>query len=161
MTEKQALSYAAAYCSKAERCEYDIRKKLSSFEIDSEITNKIIQRLKKEGFLNESRFCESFIKDKARFNKWGKNKITFELRKKQISEETIQSCFESLGLDQEFTDTLSKLLSVKSSSIKAKDKYERRIKLSRFALSKGYSYDEIQNCLNKLLGEDSENGNTF
>ncbi|MFR9165408.1 MAG: regulatory protein RecX [Dysgonomonas sp.] len=151
MTEAQALSRIAAYCSKAERSEYDVRKKLEAWQIDKDQVGSIVSRLKKENFLNEERFCQAFIKDKLRFNKWGKNKIVFELRKKRISDKTIEKTFLQLDVGDDFEDALKKLLTSKLPAIKAKDNYEKKVKLYRFALGRGYSPDAIQKCLNRLL----------
>lgn len=149
-SESQALVKIAAYCSKAERAESDVHRKLSLWEQQPEETERIISRLKKENYLNENRFCRSFIKDKLLFNKWGRIKIIFELRKKQISEQTISLCFSEFESDA-FEDSLLKVLSSKAKSVKGKDEYDKRNKLIRFALGRGYSYDQIQNCLSKIL----------
>ncbi len=92
LTESQALSKVAAYCSKAERSESDVRKKLDAWELQEEAQKRIIDRLKKEKFLDEKRFARSFIKDKVRFNKWGKAKIVFELKKKNVKQSIIDEC---------------------------------------------------------------------
>ncbi len=152
MTEKQAVARIALYCSKAERSEYDVRKKLTAWEIDKEIADRIVLFLRKENFLDEERFCRSFIKDKIRFNKWGKNKIVFELRKKQVSEKQIQKCFEGLDEEYDFEAPLIKLLSSKITTVKAKNDYEKRAKLYRFAMGRGFAPEAIQKCLSQLLG---------
>jgi len=151
MTEKQAVIRIASYCSKSERSEYDVKKKLSVWSIDDQAINKIVICLRKEGFLDEERFCRSFIRDKYRFNKWGENKIRFELRKKQIPEAVISSSFRDLALDNEFEESLYKLLSSKAPSVKSKNEYEKRVKLFRFAAGKGYPPEMIQKCLEKLI----------
>ena len=151
MTEKQAVLRIASYCSKAERCEYDVRRKLVAWEIEKEIADRIVSYLKKENFLSEDRFCQSFIKDKLRFNKWGKNKIIFELRKKHVSESLINTSFEILSIDDEFEEPLIKLLQTKIKSVKAANDYEKRMKLIRFAVGRGFSIELAQKCLNKLM----------
>lgn len=149
-SESQALVKAAAYCSKAERAESDVRRKLSLWELQPDETQRIISRLKKENYLNEDRFCRSFIKDKLLFNKWGRIKIIFELKKKQISEQTISRSFDEFESDA-FEDSLLKVLTSKAKTTKGKDEYDKRNKLIRFALDRGYSYDQIQKCLPKIL----------
>lgn len=153
MTEKQAITRIASYCSKAERCEYDVRKKLVSWEFDTETINKIVLLLQKENFLNEERFCRSFIKDKMRFNKWGRNKITFELRKKNISDSVIQSVFDELKDVCDFEASLLKILLTKLPSVKANNYYEKRAKLYRFAMSRGFAPELAQKCITKILGD--------
>jgi len=154
-SENQALSKLAAYCSKAERAESDVRRKLINWEIEQDAADRIIARLKKENFLNEERYCRSFIKDKLQFNKWGKTKIIFELKKKQISKSVINSCFEEIDND-DFKAPLSKLLTTKAKSVKASNDYEKKIKLIRFGLGRGYSLEQVQKCLSEILNMDDD-----
>lgn len=153
MTEQQAIGRIASYCSKAERAKSDVYKKLDAWQLDSDAIGRIISLLEKENFLNEERFCQSFIKDKLRFNKWGKAKIVFELKKKQVSDNLINKAFDCLDEECNFETSLLKLLQTKMPQVKAKSEYEKRIKLFRFASGKGYSSDLIKKCLNKITGD--------
>lgn len=160
LTEAQALNRIAAYCSRTERCESDVRKKLQSWELTEESIDQIIARLKKENFLNEERYCRSFINDKAKFNKWGVTKIKFELRKKNIAESMINRCLDELENEQ-FEQPLFDLLSSKIKTIKAANDRERNMKLIRFALGRGYSFDQIKKTLQKMDLKDDEYIDTF
>lgn len=155
LSEPQALNRAAAYCSKAERCEFDVRKKLVAWEIVDEGIERIMKRLKDERFLSNERFCRSFINDKVRFNKWGRAKIVFELKKRKISESDYLPFLEELSSD-EFEKQLLHILIIKARSIKAKDDYDKKTKLIRFALSRGFSMDLAIKCVNKIMGGDYE-----
>lgn len=152
-SEGQALAKIAAYCSKAERAESDVRRKLILWELEPVETERIINRLQKENFLNEERFCRCFIKDKLQFNKWGKRKIIFELKKKHVSEQTISNCF-SESETEDFEEALLKILVSKEKTVKAKDDFDKKNKLIRFALGRGYSYEQVQRCLSKILKTD-------
>lgn len=155
LTEPQALNRAAAYCSKAERCEWDVRKKLLAWELENDAVKRILDRLKKERYLDNARFSRSFINDKLKFNKWGKAKIIFELKKRQIPESIYNPILDEFSGD-EFEEQLMHILSVKIKSVKAKNDYEKKSKLIRFALGRGFSMDLAIRCVNKLLGGDYE-----
>lgn len=157
MTEQQALHKAAAYCSKAERCVYDVRKKLEAWKIDDDGIGKILSRLIQENFLNEERFCQSFVKDKIRFNKWGKTKIRFELKRKLVAEKVIETTLNEY-LNEDFEEHLLKILTTKLPTIKANNEYDRKAKLYRFALGRGYSSEQIETCIRKILTDNSSNG---
>lgn len=161
MTEKQAIAKIAAYCSKAERCKYDVKRKLSAWELDNEIVDRVVCLMEKENFLNEERFCQSFIKDKVRFNKWGKNKIIFELRKKQVPSSIIESSFKNVEEECDFETSLLKILTTKLVSVKAKNTLEKRVKLFRFAAGRGFSPDMINKCLDKLMGGGDDEDYSF
>ena len=137
MEYKEALHKAAALCSSGEKCEYDIREKLLSWEISDSDTNKIISYLVQEKFLNEKRFAEFFVKDKFRFNKWGKIKIAYMLKQKRISSAIIQEALNGID-DDEYCSTLQELMQSKLKSLKYKDEYDKRAKLLRFAQSRGF-----------------------
>jgi regulatory protein len=153
VSDPQALNHVAAYCSKAERCEFDVRKKLAACELPDEAVNRILDRLKKERYLDDARFAGSFIHDKLKFNKWGKTKIIYELRKRNIPESVYNPILEELSGD-EFEKQLMHILSIKDKAVKAETEYERKTKLIRFALGRGFSADLTIRCVNKLLGGD-------
>lgn len=155
LTEPQALNKAAAYCSKAERCEFDVRKKLIAWELSEESISRILKRLKDERFLSNERFCRSFINDKVQFNKWGRTKIVYELRKRNIAETDYLPHLEQLP-DDEFEKQLIRILQTKIKSVKAKNDYEKKTKLIRFALGRGFPMDLAIKCVNKLMGGDYE-----
>jgi len=155
LTEPRALNRIASYCSKAERCEFDVRRKLISWELTEEEISRIVKRLKDEKFLSNERFCKSFINDKMRFNKWGKTKIIFELKKRQIPESVYRPILDNFE-DEDFDSQLEKILVTKMKSVKAKDDYDKRNKLIRFALGRGFSMDATIKCVNKLLNSSYE-----
>lgn len=155
MTESQALHILAAYCSKAERCELDIRKKLAAWELGEESSTAIIARLKQEKFLDELRYCQAFVRDKSRFAKWGAVKIEFELRKKRITETIIREAISVLN-EEDSDSILAELLVKKNNFVKAQTNYERRVKLVRFAAGKGYKIDQIMRSLDKIIKQEDE-----
>lgn len=154
-TESQALKRMAAYCSRAERCEYDVRKKLVTLEMNDEEIRRITDRLKKEKFLNDERFCRSFINDKARFNKWGETKIRYELKKRNIPEMVFAPILKEFSGDT-FELQLQHILKMKAKTVKGKSDYDKRNKLIRFGLGRGFPMDMVIKNVNKLTGNDYE-----
>ena len=78
-----ALVKAMAECSRREFCSYDIHNKLRLWGIGNTDSEKIIGILIKENFINETRYATAFVKDKFRYNKWGKVKIASNLKLKE------------------------------------------------------------------------------
>ena len=155
LSEPIALNRIAAYCSKAERCEWDVRRKLKVWELEDDEVLRIVKRLKDERFLSDERFCRSFINDKMRFNKWGKTKIIFELRKRNISSTIYQAILDDFE-DESFDEQLESILKTKLKTVKGKDDYDRRNKLIRFALGRGFSMDAVLKTVSKLLKTDCD-----
>ena len=149
-TEQEALYRCAAYCSLAERCTQDVRKKMDPWAIPSEAQQRVISQLQKEGFLNEERFCKAFVNDKTRFARWGKNKIVYALKAKGIGRELIAKAVSEID-DEQTEEMVEQLLKKKLPSVKGKDNYEIRIKLMRFAAGRGFELSVITRCLDRIL----------
>jgi len=140
---EQALHRIAAYCSRSERCIWDACRKLDEWEIPVEQQKPIVQQLLKEKFIDEERFCRAYVNDKAKYNRWGINKIRFELKKKQISETLIRDALKNLD-PEETRERLQQLIEQKKKSVKGKNEWEIQQKLLRFAASKGFSQEDIE-----------------
>jgi regulatory protein len=145
-SEEELLNSAASLCSASEQCKSDIKEKLRRRGASKEILDKIVERLLKEKFIDESRYAKAFVRDKYRFDKWGKLKIRMALKAKSISEENIDTAFGEIDLN-EYRSNLSLLIQNKRKSVKAENDYELRGKLIRFALGRGYEMDDILSIL--------------
>ncbi len=148
-TYEQMLFKASAYCATAEHCEADVRTKLQTWACAPEHIDKIIDYLKNENFLNEQRYCNAFVRDKFRFNQWGKTKIAMMLRTKNIAEETIAEAIDQID-DATYQQTVTTLLQTKLKGLKYRDEYDRKAKLIRFAQGRGFEYGIIAAAIEQL-----------
>ncbi len=144
--EKEATLRAAALCSASEQCISQIEEKLEKWGQGPEAVARILKRLVKEKYIDESRFARAYALDKFRYNGWGKMKIRYNLRHLGISQEDIDQGIFSIP-DEEYRASLSKLLAAKSRSVKASSTYERNGKLIRFATGRGFEMNLIMSCL--------------
>jgi regulatory protein len=145
---KSALSKAMALCSQREYCIEDIRAKMQSWSVGNTDSDRIISILIQENFINEKRYAEAFVKDKFRYNKWGKVKIRAGLKMKKIPGEIIKTALDSLD-DVTYRKTIEDLLSVHRRSVKAKNQYDLKGKLLRYGLSKGFESDLLYDILSE------------
>ena len=148
-TYEQMLFKASAYCATAEHCEADVRTKLQTWACSPEHIDKIIDYLKNENFLNDQRYCNAFVRDKFRFNQWGKTKIAMMLRSKNIAEETIAEAIDQID-DETYQQTVTTLLQTKLKGLKYRDEYDRKAKLIRFAQGRGFEYGIIAAAIEQL-----------
>jgi regulatory protein len=146
---KVFLSKAMALCASREMCSSDIRKKLELWGIDDLQAEKIIDRLKSEIFIDDSRFASAFVKDKFRYNKWGKIKINSHLRMKRIPDKLIQEALESIDKEV-YLETIKSILATHKKSVKAKNNYDLKAKLLRFGLSKGFESNILYDILSAI-----------
>lgn len=135
-----------ALCSRREYCTVDIRRKVTDAGGDAD---EIIESLVGDGFLSDLRYATAFARDKSSIAGWGPVKIRYALSSKGIDPSTISSALEEI--DAPSADTrLEKLLVAKYKSLK--DDPQRRMKLIRFALGRGYEYDAIKGLLDRIVG---------
>ena len=149
-SEPEILYLAASYCSMAERCIQDVRKKIRTACISSEVEERIIARLLKERYIDESRYCRSYVKDKFRLNRWGRIKICYELRGKNISANDIDEAVNQIDED-EYCSILYDLLKDKKRTTKGQTAQDVFNKLYRFAASRGFESNLTIQQLKKLL----------
>ncbi len=150
-TNLQHDSYmrAAALCSRSERSSASIYQKLKDWGLNEDEAIPVAERLIREKFINDERFSRSYVRDKFRFNKWGKIKIAYCLRMEKIQPPVIESALEEID-GPDYRETLSALLKEKNKSIKSSDPYERKAKLFRFAQGRGFETELIHTVLNDL-----------
>ena len=153
MTAQEAYLQLAALCAQAEHCEQEMRDKMKRWEIDESVQNQVIGRLTKERYIDNERYARAFVKDKIRYNKWGRRKVQQALWLKRIDEEIQQRVLDEIE-EKEYLNVLRPLLKQKRKSIKAQSDYELNQKLVRFALGRGFTFDIIRQCLD--VDEDME-----
>ena len=153
-TENEARLKAEAYCSMAEHCRAEVVDKLYQWGVPTVWMEGILSHLEQEGYIDGLRYAKAFVRDKYRFSQWGRVKIAQSLRQKQLASADIHVAMEEID-DDEYFLILEHLLEKKLPSVKAKNSFERKGKLVRFAVSRGYEMDEILCCL-KRVGCDDE-----
>ena len=147
--EASALSRMAAYCSTAERCQSDIKRKLSSTDLPHDAIDRIITELTNQNFINESRYARSFTADKLKFNSWGRIRISYELQQKKIPPQIIHEALATID-PSEYATILNKLLASKRKTIRNASEPELQAKLLRFAAGRGFEYELIKECIGKI-----------
>ena len=146
MTEQEAYLQLAALCAQAEHCQQEMRDKMKRWEIDETVQNRIIARLVKERYIDDERYARAFVKDKIRYNKWGRRKVQQALWQKRIDDDIQRHVLDEID-EKEYLDVLRPLLKQKRKTIQAQSDYELNHKLMRFALSRGFSFDIIRQCI--------------
>ncbi len=136
MTKEEALNRVAALCARSEKCAADIRRKLEKLKLEKTTIDEIIHYLTEQKFIDEERYARAFANDKMRFNKWGKNKIRFSLRQKNINKTRIDEAIANIA-PKEYEEIMKNELAKKNKLIKEKEIYKRKQKLLQFAASRG------------------------
>ena len=147
--EEIAYTKLVDCCNKAERCRFDLARKLSIWGAEKSFIDACIDRLRKSNLFDDARFASAYAHDKSNLQRWGAQKIKMHLKAKSISDESIR---EALGhLENEVQqENIRELAKRKWSSVKGKTPYERNAKLIQFLLRKGFAYDAIKRELSTI-----------
>lgn len=138
------------FCAYQERCHKEVEDKLYKLKMIAEAQEQIIGHLITEGFLNESRFAQSFARGKFRIKKWGKIRITQELKRKDISAYNIKLGLKEID-DEMYILTLQDLIQKKQNSIKETDAFKKKKKMVDYLLRQGYEATLIFETLTTVL----------
>lgn len=145
-SENEAYLTLAAMCAQAEHCQYEMTEKMRRWELSDEAQARVMQRLVAERYVDDERFARAFVKDKIRYNKWGRRKVEQAMWAKHIDEDIRQRVLDEVD-DEEYISVLRPLLKQKRKSTKANSDYELNGKLIRFAMSRGFTMDIIRQCM--------------
>lgn len=138
-------------CSRREYCRSDIMSKVVvSLDGDKEQAAKIVETLVNEKYIDDLRYASAFARDKSSIAGWGETKIRYMLSAKGISREAVTQALEEID-DSRARTRLEKLLENKLKTLK--DDPQCRLKMLRFALGRGYGYDEAAEALDSLMNE--------
>lgn len=146
-TENDAYLTLAALCAQAEHCQYEMLEKMRRWELSEEAQARVMAKLIKERYVDDERYAHAFVKDKIRYNKWGRRKVEQALWQKRIDDDIRKRVLDEVD-DDEYLSILKPLLKQKRKSIKAQNDYELNQKLMRFALGRGFTFDIIRQCIN-------------
>jgi regulatory protein len=149
LKKEEAYHKLALLCSRKEYCISEIRNKMQYWHLSQTDQNAIVNQLIEEKYIDETRYTEAYVRDKFIFNKWGKYKIRFQLKQKQVNPNLIEDALEQIS-DEDYTETIQALIQSKIRQVKAKNDYERKNKLLRFLVQRGFEMEPSNKVLDTL-----------
>lgn len=135
-------------CSRREYCVSDIRTKLmKELEGDVQKVETALTKLKEERYVDDLRYATAYARDKAAISGWGTTKIRYMLSAKGVAKDVVIEALNEVD-EGKASSRLEKLLENKYKSLK--DDPQWKIRLLRFALGRGYSYDEVNDQIRRF-----------
>ncbi|MCK9204319.1 MAG: RecX family transcriptional regulator [Bacteroidales bacterium] len=134
------------FCAYQERCRFEVVQKLKTWGVPRGETDSIMEHLGKEGFINEERFAMAFVRGKFNHNKWGRQKIRYELKGRQIPEKIITLALEGITRE-EYLDMIRLLIAKKRNEIKSGKNMELREKIINFVTGKGFEAEIVKQVM--------------
>jgi regulatory protein len=151
-TPAEALGRMRKYCAYQERSHQEVRTKLLTHGLRGNDLENVMVRLIEEGFLNEERFALAFAGGKFRMKNWGRKKIEMQLKFKGISDYCINKAMKEID-ERDYRKSLGQLLNKKAASLKDKNIFTRKQKLSNFLIGKGYEQELVWEEVKKYFEE--------
>lgn len=150
LTPQQALPKLKKFCAYQERCHNEVLEKLYSYGVFKNDAQEIISQLIEEDYLNEERFALQFASGKFRMKQWGKVKIKYHLKQKNVSDYCIKKAL--LLIDKtEYRKVLYKLADGKLATLKSeKNIFIKKRKLQDFLLQRGFETELVKEIVNDL-----------
>lgn len=150
LTVDEALLKMMNYCVYQDRCHQEVEEKLKALDMYEDAKNHIIIKLLEDDFLNEERFARSYARGKFRIKKYGRVRITRELKSRAISVYNLKAGLSEID-EEEYINTLRDLAQHKLNITKESNVYKKRQKIYQHLAYKGYETELIYDVINDLL----------
>lgn len=145
------LIKAQKYCAYQERCEQEVIEKLINLGANKSTVEEILKTLKADDFLNNERFLESYIRGKTNIKKWGKYKVYQGLKAKRFNEKEINQAVEKYSSAEVFKNNAKYLAEKKLKELKKDSLINKKEKIYRFLIQKGYESSLVFEVINELI----------
>ncbi len=146
MTEQEALQKLSALCARAEHSSGEMLEKMRRWQLADDARERVLDRLIDEKFVDDERFARLFVREKIRFDRWGRRKIEQALYQKGVASDISRRVLDEVD-DEAYVAELKKLIAAKRRSVQAESDYEMRAKLTKYALGRGFDYNVIRQCI--------------
>lgn len=137
------------FCAYQDRCHKEVVEKLQKMNMIPEAIDMIVSELIQDNFLNEERFAKSFARGKFRIKKWGRLRITRELKLRAISKYNIDIALKEIS-EEAYLDTLDELATKRANSIKETNPFKRKKKIADYLFYRGWEAHLVYEKINEL-----------
>lgn len=146
--EKQVYDALSAQCAKREYCVADVRRKaLQRLEFDASAAEAVVAALVADGFVDDRRYAAAYAREKSALSGWGPVKIRSALLARGVARDAVLEALDSVDPERAAAK-LEKVLETKWRTLR--DDPQGRLKLIRFALSRGYDYEPIRSMIERI-----------
>ncbi len=149
LSKEQALPQVKQFCVYRERCHSEVKEKLYSYGLYKNDVEQLMAQLIEGNYLNEERFAKQYAGGKFRMNQWGRVKIKYALRQKQVSDYSIKKGLKEIS-ESDYKKTLQKLAEQKLKTLKNESNvFSKRKKVQDYLLQKGFEGELVRQVVNE------------
>ena len=153
LTGELAMQKIKQYCAYQERCHLEVKEKLYTYGLFKQQVEELLSRLIEDDYLNEERFAIQFAGGRFRMKQWGRVKIKYALKQKQVSEYCIKKALTQID-EEAYQKTLQQLANKKWKDIAEKEpeKFTRMSKMTDYLLQKGFEAELVRTEVKRVAG---------
>jgi len=129
--EKIIIEKIQSYCLYQDRCIKEVKNKLYSFKVSSQLVENIVEYLIDNDYLNEERYTKMFIQGKLRIKKWGRIKLKYELRTKGIDIKIINEHINQIN-EEDYIEYFNEFSTNKIKFLKGSNNQKKRSFINYF-----------------------------
>ena len=145
---KKVLGSLQTQCARREYCSAEMyAKALSRLEGDEKAAAEVMEALVGDRYVDDARYAAAFARDKASLDGWGPVKIRYALAAKRVDRPLIDAALAQVDADQA-SGRLRVLLTARWKQLQGDP--QARLKLIRYALSRGYEYAQIESLIREI-----------
>ena len=149
-TVEEALVKLQKYCAYQDRCHKEVEQKLKQMHMIPEAIERVIVDLIQDNHLNEERFAKAYVRGKFSIKKWGKVRLTLELKQRQISQYVIKTALAEID-PEEYLQTFHKLAEKKALNMSESNPFKRKKKLADYLIYRGWESHMVYDKVNALI----------
>lgn len=149
-TVQEATKKLEHYCAYQERCHKEVVQKLTNMHMIPEVIDVIVVHLINHNFLNEERFAKTFVSGKFKIKNWGKSRIAFELKQKNVSKFNINQALAEIS-DEEYIEVFNDLAKKRVYLIHESNIFKKKKKFVDYFLYRGWESHLVYEKANELI----------
>ena len=149
LTPEQAYQKIKHYCGYQERSHAEVKEKLYGFGLYKNEVEELIAGLIEDNYLNEERFAIHYAGGKFRMKVWGRKKIEYELKQKQVSPYCIKKALKEID-EEEYYAALKKLAEKTKEGIEGANEFVEKQKLKNYLFSRGFEMNLIESVIKEI-----------
>ncbi len=147
---KKAYFYFSNRCSKKELSAREVMVGLQKFQLKLSEKHKLINKLKKEKYIDHNRYAKAFTHDRFNFYKWGKLKIKQQLLIKGIEESFIDHALNLID-DDAYQALIKDLALKKKAQISIDDSFQAKQKICNALNAKGFEGELVYDTVERIF----------
>lgn len=152
----EIYNMALTYIEIKMRTSKEIKDYLNKKNFNTKLIDEVLDRLNKEGYLNEEKYIDAFVNDKVNLTNWGPYKIKKSLLDLELDETLINNKLNTIN-ENVWNGKIEKIINKKLNSLKNKSNYMIKNKLKIDLYNLGYDNNLIEENLNNLNLNNNEN----